>query len=92
MGSEYHDHVFEGKIPALMHSIDEDGRLIEVTDDWLSALGYERDEVIGKKSVEFLTVESRRYAESQALPQFSFGQSLNQKQNISQIHFSVMSP
>lgn len=68
MGSGDQDRVFERRIPALMHAIDEDGRLIEVTDHWLAALGYQRDEVIGKKSVEFLTVESRRYAESIALP------------------------
>lgn len=70
MGSRDRDHVFEREIPALMRSIDAGGRLVAVTDDWLSVLGYERDEVIGKKSLEFLTVESRRYAESNALPRF----------------------
>ena len=38
-------------------------RLIEV-------LGYERSEAIGRKSVEFLTEESRRDAEEVALPEF----------------------
>ncbi len=58
------------KIPAMLHSIDMDGRIVEVSDHWLEILGYPRDEVIGRKCVEFLTEESRRYAETVALPEF----------------------
>ena len=56
--------------PAALHTIDREGRLIEVSDDWLELLGYERKEVIGRRSVEFLTEESRRYAETTTLPDF----------------------
>lgn len=45
------------KTPALMHSIDVDGRLVEVSDLWAETLGYTREEVIGRKVVEFLTEE-----------------------------------
>lgn len=56
--------------PAMLHSIDREGRLISVSDAWLAKLGYERDEVIGRKSSEFLTPQSRAYAVSEVLPAF----------------------
>ncbi|MCH8050477.1 MAG: PAS domain S-box protein [Chloroflexi bacterium] len=56
--------------PAALHSIDREGRFIEVSDHWLELLGYEREEVIGHQSTEFLTEESRRYAETTNLPDF----------------------
>lgn len=58
------------KIPAMMHCIDAHGRIVEVSDQWLKVLGYSRAEVVGRKSVELLTAESRRYAEAVALPEF----------------------
>ena len=58
------------KTPGMLHSINEDGRLVDVSDHWLAVLGYQRGEVIGRKAVEFLTEESRRYAETVALPEF----------------------
>ncbi|MEZ5823430.1 MAG: PAS domain-containing protein [Geminicoccaceae bacterium] len=48
--------------PALLHSIDSAGRLISVSDRWLDVLGYERSEVIGRRSTEFLTAESQELA------------------------------
>lgn len=56
--------------PAMMHSIDRQGRIVDVSNLWLERLGYRREDVIGRKSVEFLTPESRRYAEEVVLPQF----------------------
>ena len=56
--------------PAMLHSIDREGRLISVSDAWLAKLGYERSEVIGRKSSEFLTPESRAHAVSNVLPAF----------------------
>ncbi|MFZ5479609.1 MAG: PAS domain S-box protein [Myxococcota bacterium] len=56
--------------PVMMHSIDRDGRLVSVSNHWLATLGYERHEVIGRKSVEFLTPASRRYAEEVVLPAY----------------------
>ena len=41
-----------------------------MSDRWLDVLGYKRDEVIGRKSVEFLTDESRRYAQEITIPEF----------------------
>ena len=56
--------------PVMLHSIDKEGRLISVSDYWLDQLGYSRDEVIGRKSTDFLTEESRRYATDVVLPAF----------------------
>ena len=58
------------KTPAMVHSIDTDGNLVTVSDHWLMVLGYERNEVIGQKSLEFLTAESQQYAETVVLPNF----------------------
>jgi PAS domain S-box-containing protein len=54
--------------PAMLHSIDSDGRLVSVSDFWLSVLGYERHEVIGRKSVDFVDEESRKRAVEEYLP------------------------
>ena len=55
--------------PAILHSLDADGNVIEVSDLWLERLGYSREEVIGKKSTDFLTETSRQYAADVVLPQ-----------------------
>ncbi len=45
------------KSPIMMHSIDMDGNLVYVNDYWLKMLGYDRSEVIGRKSEYFFTGE-----------------------------------
>jgi len=56
--------------PVMLHSIDHDGRLVSVSNYWLETLGYERDEVIGRASADFLTPASRSYAREVVLPAF----------------------
>ena len=56
--------------PTMLHSIDSEGRLLDVSDMWLSKLGYERSEVIGRRSSEFLAPESQRRARETVLPAF----------------------
>ena len=68
--SEERYRSFYTKTPGMLHSIDASGRLVEVSDRWLEVLGYERSEVIGRKSTDFLTAESRQYAETVSLPKF----------------------
>lgn len=57
-------------VPAMMHSIDAQGRLLAVSDTWLSKLGYTRAEVIGRPSVDVLTPASREHARQTVLPEF----------------------
>ncbi len=54
----------------MLHSIDNRGRITEVSDLWLSKLGYTWDEVIGRPSTDFLSDESARYAREVVLPAF----------------------
>ena len=56
--------------PAMLQSIDESGRLVSVSDAWLAKFGYERDEVLGRPSTDFLTGASREFAIKEVLPAF----------------------
>ena len=56
--------------PAMMHSIDPEGRIISVSDYWLEKLGYSREEALGRKSTDFLTPDSKKYATNTVLPEF----------------------
>ncbi len=58
------------RTPAMLHSIDTEGRLVSVSDFWAQALGYEPDEVIGQPLTTFMTPESRRIAEKEMFPLF----------------------
>lgn len=64
------DHSLFRTIPAMLHSIDASGVIVDVSQRWLEILGYSRSEVIGRKSVEFLTEESKAYAIENVLPEF----------------------
>jgi PAS domain S-box-containing protein len=56
--------------PAMMHSINELGVFLEVSNVWLAKLGYTREEVIGRYMGEFMTPESRDRHREVTLPQF----------------------
>lgn len=56
--------------PAMLHSIDKKGLLVSVSNYWSEALGYSREEVIGKKLTDYLSPLSRKYAEEKIIPTF----------------------
>jgi PAS domain S-box-containing protein len=56
--------------PAMLHSIDRNGHLISVSNFWSEALGYTREEVIGKRLTDFFSPKSRNYAEQKIFPTF----------------------
>ena len=56
--------------PAILHSIGPDGRILNVSDRWLALMGYQRHEVIGRLSAEFLTAASQAHARDVVLPAF----------------------
>ncbi|PIW32028.1 MAG: hypothetical protein COW29_00210 [Rhodobacterales bacterium CG15_BIG_FIL_POST_REV_8_21_14_020_59_13] len=58
------------KTPAMLHQMDANGIITDVSAYWLSQMGYTREEVIGRPSVDFLTEESRIYATHHAVPDF----------------------
>ncbi|WP_431267272.1 PAS domain-containing sensor histidine kinase [Dankookia sp. P2] len=46
------------RTPAAFHSVDAEGRLIRVSEEWLAFLGYRREEVLGRRTGEFMLPES----------------------------------
>jgi len=50
--------------PAMLHTVDAQGRVLHVSDHWLRKLGYQREEVIGRAITDFMSERSRA-----ALPQ-----------------------
>ncbi len=57
--------------PAMLHSVDLEGRLVAVSNRWLAVLGYERSEVIGRFATDLLTPESRERSLREVLPKLS---------------------
>jgi PAS domain S-box-containing protein len=55
--------------PVMMQSIDANGRLTGVNDYWLNKLGYQREAVVGKKYIDFLTPSSRQLAVEKIFPE-----------------------
>ncbi len=45
--------------PAMLHTVDADGRITAVSDHWLKKLGYLREEVMGRSILDFLSDEAR---------------------------------
>ena len=62
--------VFFNRAPVAMHVIDDEGKLLDVNPIWARAMGYDRQQVVGRKSIEFLTEESRARALADGFPQF----------------------
>jgi len=50
------------EIPIPYQSLDGEGRLLEVSPEWLEVLGYTREEVIGREFWDFLLPENRGIA------------------------------
>ena len=55
--SEKRLHEFYRNTPALLHSLDDRGRILQVSQAWLALLGYDREEVIGKDFFAFVVSE-----------------------------------
>lgn len=68
--SERRFRAMVNKAPVMMHSTDETGKLIRVSDHWLETMGYLREEVIGRKSTAFLTPESLQFVDRVSYPRF----------------------
>ena len=73
----YQDHY--QSTPAMLHTIDPDGHITEVSNHWLNKLGYDRDEVLGRSILDFMTDESRRPLEGRMREIISEGE----RQNVS---------
>ena len=56
--------------PAMLHSIDDRGRLVSVSNHWAEEMGYTPDEIVGRKLTDFFTAESKIYAEETVFDEF----------------------
>jgi PAS domain S-box-containing protein len=56
--------------PAMLHTVDAEGRVTAVSNHWLAKLGYARNEVIGRSILDFLTGESRQTLMNGGLKEF----------------------
>ena len=56
--SEKRFRQFYQTTPAMLHSMDSEGRLLHVSQSWLDTLGYEREHVIGKDFFDFIIAEN----------------------------------
>lgn len=56
--------------PALLHTVNNRGIILQVSDFWLTALGYTREEVIGRDLIEFVAPSSRKYIQEVVMPEF----------------------
>jgi len=45
--------------PAMLHTVDSQGRITHVSNHWLTKLGYRREEVIGRHIMDFMTEDTR---------------------------------
>jgi diguanylate cyclase (GGDEF)-like protein/PAS domain S-box-containing protein len=55
--------------PAMLHSIDAEGRIVQVSKLWLDTLGYAEGEVLGRHVTDFMTPASARMAKEVVIPQ-----------------------
>ena len=56
--------------PAMLHAADSNFRIYAVSDTWLAKLGYRREEVVGRPSLDFLSEHSQKIARTTVLPEF----------------------
>jgi PAS domain S-box-containing protein len=45
--------------PAMLHTVDQQGRVVHVSNHWLAKLGYRHEEVIGRHITDFMTEDTR---------------------------------
>ena len=56
--SEARQRTLYSRTPAALHAVGADGRLVEVSDQWLNLVGCERHEVVGRPVSDFYTADS----------------------------------
>ena len=56
--------------PAYLSSIDTDGRYVDLSDAFLTRLGYAREELIGERSHDHMSADCARRLSEEYLPRF----------------------
>ncbi|HEV7437401.1 MAG TPA: MHYT domain-containing protein [Pseudorhizobium sp.] len=68
------------RTPLPLHALDEQGRIEEVSDEWLALMGYGRHEVLGRPLINFMTEESARQRVQQDWPRLIAEGELREKE------------
>ena len=57
--------------PIMMHSVGEDGCILDVNEFWLNTMGYERSEVIGRPVANFAAPEYQAHVRDELMPKLA---------------------
>ena len=85
--------------PVMLNTVDPNGRIMSVNNQWLQTLGYRHEEVIGHNILDFITDESKQRSIDEVLPRlFALGfvkdepyQMVTQKGSVIDVLLSVYS-
>ena len=69
--------------PAMLHTVDADGRVVTATDHWLQKMGYTRDEVVGRSIMDFYSnADRKRFAAGRLQDVISGGEFSNEERQM----------
>jgi len=69
--------------PAMLHTVDADGRIVTATDHWLQKMGYSRDEVVGRSIMDFYSnADRKRFAAGRLQDLISGGEFSNKERQM----------
>ena len=57
--------------PIMMHSVGQDGCILDVNEFWLNTMGYERSEVIGRPVANFAAPEYQAHVRDELMPKLA---------------------
>jgi PAS domain S-box-containing protein len=70
-------------MPAMLHTVDVEGRVVTATDHWLQKMGYTRDEVVGRSIMDFYSeVDRKRFAAGRLQDVISGGEFSNEERQM----------
>jgi PAS domain S-box-containing protein len=69
--------------PAMLHTVDAEGRILTVTDHWLQKMGYAREQVVGRSIADFFSpAERKRFAGGRLQQIISSGEFMNEERQV----------
>ncbi len=69
--------------PAMLHTVDIDGRVVNATDHWLQKMGYTRAEVVGRSIMDFYSnADRKRFADGRLKDVISGGAFNNEERQM----------
>ncbi|MGH8167414.1 MAG: sigma 54-interacting transcriptional regulator, partial [Woeseiaceae bacterium] len=69
--------------PAMLHTVDAEGRILTVTDHWLQKMGYAREEVVGRSIGDFFSpAERNRFSGGRLKQIISAGEFTNEERQV----------